>query len=100
RPRLRRRAAGARHAAGGGRGHGAQRDVPRGGAAMIAAAALVLAATFTNTADVESIAAAGTTLWAATCGGGERDDLATGKRGRAWFICPALRSWSNDRSAR
>jgi ligand-binding sensor domain-containing protein len=61
--------------------------------------ALVLAATFTNTSRVESIAAAGATLWAATGGGVERYDLITGKRVRVYPIGPAVRIWSNDQNA-
>ncbi|MCA1825400.1 MAG: two-component regulator propeller domain-containing protein [Myxococcales bacterium] len=61
-------------------------------------AALLLAAIFTDTAQVESIATAGATLWAATGGGVERYDLATGKRVRVHTIGPTLRIWSNDQN--
>ena len=59
-------------------------------------AALVLAATFTNTAQVESIAVAGATLWAATGGGVERYDLVTGQRVAIYAIGPALQIESSD----
>lgn len=60
--------------------------------------ALLLAALYTSTMQVESIAAAGATLWAATGGGVERYDLATGRRVRLYEIGPAVRIWSNDQN--
>ena len=60
------------------------------------AAALLLAVSFSNTAQVESIAVAGATLWAATGGGVEQYDLAGGRRLRVYPIGPTHRIWSND----
>ncbi|MGZ6142817.1 MAG: hypothetical protein ACXWLM_05740, partial [Myxococcales bacterium] len=61
--------------------------------------ALLLAAIYVSTVDVHGIAAAGATLWAATGGGVERYDLATGRRVRLYETGPALRIWSNDQNA-
>ena len=61
--------------------------------------ALLLAAIYVSTAEVQGIAAAGATLWAATGGGVERYDLASGRRVRLYEIGPALQIWSNDQNA-
>jgi hypothetical protein len=52
--------------------------------------ALLLAALFTSTAHVESVAAAGATLWAATGGGVEEYDLSTGRRTRLYTVDDGL----------
>jgi len=63
---------------------------------MTALFALLGAALFTSTAQVAGLAAAGTRLWAATGGGVEEYDLATGRRVRLYEMGPVQRIWSFD----
>ncbi|MGE5048895.1 MAG: hypothetical protein ACM3PC_10020 [Deltaproteobacteria bacterium] len=54
--------------------------------------ALLLAALYTSTAQVESVAVSGSVLWAATAGGVEQYDLATGIRTRLFTTADGLQA--------